>query len=182
MIILVFSKWAWCSPLREWAKRKWILFFLFNHSIVKITIEWKFWTINFLVKESKQYIYRLIKGVVGTQNLAPKVLALEFYYNDSHNLNTNKQQVINIPQWETQAVDFFDHWCYNYNYRHYFGKLSCSRGDTLSISLSFYFYYSPYIDFSSSPKKKIIPFLHWTFLLFIGLSTVPTFIAVILPA
>ena len=55
--------------------------------------------------------------IVGTQNLVPELLTSEFYYNNLHNLNTDKQQWINTPQWEAQAVDFFDHSYNDYNYK-----------------------------------------------------------------
>ena len=111
-------------------------------------------------KQSNSWVFCLVEWfpqmtpIVGTQNLSLEVLTSKFYYNSSHNLNTNKQQGINTPQWETQAVDFFNHSCYNYNYRRCYRKLSCSYGDTLDVSLSFYFYYSSYIDFSSSSLRK----------------------------
>ena len=47
--------------------------------------------------------------------MVPKVSSLEFYYNNSHILNINKQQEIHTPQWETQVVDFFDYKYYRHN-------------------------------------------------------------------
>ena len=59
----------------------------------------------------------LLIHIVGTQNLAPVELTSELDDNSLHNLHINKQQGINTPQWETQAMNFFDYSCNNYNYK-----------------------------------------------------------------
>ena len=39
---------------------------------------------------------------------------MDYHYDNSNNLNISKQQGIKTPQWETQAIDFFDLKCYNF--------------------------------------------------------------------
>ena len=64
------------------------------------------------VKSGEYEIFEIT--ITGTQKLALEEFSRDYHYDYSNNLYISKQQGINIPQWKTQIIDFFDLKCYNF--------------------------------------------------------------------